>query len=88
MILFIAELPPPQMLAAAKLLIEFGLAKGYIHPEYKLLAHRQVRDTECPGQRLYEEITTWPHFALKPQATENDIAKWKPTLIPIISINA
>ncbi|XP_039947942.1 peptidoglycan-recognition protein LB-like isoform X1 [Bactrocera neohumeralis] len=69
------ELPPPQMLAAAKSLIEFGMAKGYIDAEYKLLAHRQVRDTECPGQRLYEEITTWPHFALKPQATENDIAK-------------
>ncbi|XP_014091181.2 peptidoglycan-recognition protein LB isoform X2 [Bactrocera oleae] len=69
------ELPPPQMLAAAKSLIEFGLTKGYIHSEYKLLAHRQVRNTECPGQRLYEEITTWPHFAPKPQSTENEIAK-------------
>lgn len=22
----------------------------------------QVRKTECPGQRLYEEIKSWPNF--------------------------
>nr|XP_036673627.1 peptidoglycan-recognition protein LB isoform X1 [Drosophila suzukii] len=56
------ELPPKQMLDAAKNLIAFGVFKGYIDPAYKLLGHRQVRDTECPGDRLFAEINTWSHF--------------------------
>ncbi|XP_030242953.1 peptidoglycan-recognition protein LB isoform X1 [Drosophila navojoa] len=56
------ELPPASMLQAAQDLIAFGVAKGYIDPSYKLLGHRQVRDTECPGGRLFQEISTWPHF--------------------------
>lgn len=50
------------MLDAARNLIAFGVFKGYIDPAYKLLGHRQVRDTECPGGRLFAEISTWPHF--------------------------
>jgi len=50
------------MLDAAKNLIAFGVFKGYIDPAYKLLGHRQVRDTECPGDRLFAEINTWSHF--------------------------
>ncbi|KAM7363104.1 peptidoglycan recognition protein LB isoform 2-T2 [Cochliomyia hominivorax] len=69
------ELPPPQMLKAAKDLIEFGVAKGYIHPQYKLMGHRQVRDTECPGGRLFNEISTWEHFSPRPNATENEVNK-------------
>ncbi|EDW96927.1 peptidoglycan-recognition protein LB isoform X2 [Drosophila yakuba] len=56
------ELPPKQMLDAARNLISFGVFKGYIDPAYKLLGHRQVRDTECPGGRLFAEISSWPHF--------------------------
>lgn len=50
------------MLQAVKDLIAFGVAQGYIDPAYKLLGHRQVRDTECPGGRLFQEISNWPHF--------------------------
>lgn len=57
-----AELPPARMLQAVKDLIAFGVAQGYIDPAYKLLGHRQVRDTECPGGRLFQEISNWPHF--------------------------
>ncbi|XP_036322481.1 peptidoglycan-recognition protein LB-like [Rhagoletis pomonella] len=69
------ELPPPQMLEATKSLIEFGVEKGYIHPQYKLLGHKQVRDTECPGARLFDEISSWPHFVINPNGTDNDILK-------------
>ncbi len=31
-----------------------------------MMGHRQVRDTECPGQRLYEEIKKWDHHIEKP----------------------
>ncbi|XP_030373478.1 peptidoglycan-recognition protein LB isoform X2 [Scaptodrosophila lebanonensis] len=64
------ELPPPQMLQAAKDLIAFGVAKGYIAPNFQLLGHRQVRDTECPGGRLFQEISTWPHFTLLNTTTD------------------
>jgi hypothetical protein len=57
-----AELPTPEMLAAAKSLIECGVERGSISPEYKLLGHSQVRATDCPGAALLNEIKTWPHW--------------------------
>lgn len=50
------------MLEAVNKLIQYGLSKGHIEPTYKLVGHRQVRDTECPGTALFEEISTWPNF--------------------------
>ncbi|KAG5671295.1 hypothetical protein PVAND_001500 [Polypedilum vanderplanki] len=60
------ELPPEQMLKATKDLIAYSLENGYLSPNYKVLGHRQVRATECPGQRLYEEIATWDHYSKTP----------------------
>lgn len=56
------ELPPPQQLKAVKDLIQYGVETGNIQPDYTLIGHRQVRDTECPGDRLFNEIQSWPHF--------------------------
>lgn len=39
-----------------------GVETGKIVLDYTLIAHRQVRETECPGERLFQEISTWPHF--------------------------
>jgi hypothetical protein len=50
------------MLAAAKSLIECGVERNSILPDYKLLGHSQVRNTECPGTELLNEIMTWPHW--------------------------
>ncbi|XP_052870252.1 peptidoglycan-recognition protein LB [Anopheles cruzii] len=58
-----AELPPKTMLAATETVIEYGVRQGIIAQNYTLLGHRQVRATECPGDRLFEEIKTWPHFS-------------------------
>ncbi|XP_017847354.1 peptidoglycan-recognition protein LB isoform X2 [Drosophila busckii] len=77
------ELPPANMLQAAKDLIAFGVAQGYIDAAYKLLGHRQVRETECPGGRLFKEISSWPHFtnittppiALPALPSQHDLAK-------------
>lgn len=71
--MFLADLPPPQMLQAVKDLISFGMAKGYIHKNFKLMGHRQVRDTECPGDRLFKEIQTWQNFSPQPNTTENEL---------------
>lgn len=56
------ELPPQKMMDSVKRLIEHGLTEGEISSNYILLGHRQVRDTECPGEALFNEISKWPHF--------------------------
>lgn len=50
------------MMEAAKDLIKCGVNRGSIAEDYKLLGHRQVRNTLCPGDTFYENITTWPHW--------------------------
>ena len=50
------------MMEAAKSLIQCGVDQGSIAADYKLLGHRQVRNTLCPGDTFYNNITTWPHW--------------------------
>ncbi|CAH2052125.1 unnamed protein product, partial [Iphiclides podalirius] len=59
-----AKLPPGNELETVKRLISTGVQLGYIRPDYKLLGHRQVTPTECPGEALYREISTWDRFSL------------------------
>jgi len=56
------KLPPQKALNAALELLKFGVANGRLTPEYLLYGHRDARDTECPGQMLYDLIKTWDHF--------------------------
>jgi hypothetical protein len=56
------SLPTPEMMEAAKDLIQCGVERGSIAVDYKLLGHRQVRETMCPGDTFYENITTWSHW--------------------------
>ncbi|CRK88995.1 CLUMA_CG002543, isoform A [Clunio marinus] len=65
------EKPPQAMLSATKRFIELSVENGFLSPNYKLLGHRQVRNTECPGQRLYEEISSWSHFSNKPAGPDD-----------------
>ncbi|XP_055607784.1 peptidoglycan-recognition protein LB-like isoform X1 [Uranotaenia lowii] len=57
------ELPSPKMLEATKDLIQYGLHNKLISANYTLIGHRQTRPTECPGDRLYQEIQSWPHYS-------------------------
>lgn len=50
------------MLEATKSLIAHAINSGYLSPDYILHGHRQVRATICPGDALYNEIKSWPHF--------------------------
>ncbi|CAO1427336.1 unnamed protein product [Diamesa serratosioi] len=65
------DLPPKQMLDAVKNLIQYSLQTGYLKSSYKILGHRQVRATECPGQRLFDEISTWKHFSSIPAGPDD-----------------
>ncbi|KAG8226181.1 hypothetical protein J437_LFUL012356 [Ladona fulva] len=55
-------LPPPVQMRACKLLIDEGVRLGKISPNYKLIADRQVSQSENPGQKFYEELQTWDHW--------------------------
>ncbi|XP_038213968.1 peptidoglycan-recognition protein LB-like [Zerene cesonia] len=57
------DLPPQNQLKTAKALIAAGVELGFIKPDYKLIGHRQVRETECPGDALFNEIQTWEHYS-------------------------
>uniref|UniRef100_A0A1B6G8F5 Peptidoglycan-recognition protein n=1 Tax=Cuerna arida TaxID=1464854 RepID=A0A1B6G8F5_9HEMI len=57
--------PPEAQLAAVQELIASGVNQAKIRPLYKLIGHRQVRATECPGDKLYSIIQQWPHYTSK-----------------------
>ncbi|KAF4528960.1 hypothetical protein B566_EDAN011265 [Ephemera danica] len=63
---FSKQLPNKLALDAVHALIKHGVQEGLILPQYTLLGHRQVRETQCPGEALYQEIMTWTHFDLSP----------------------
>lgn len=56
------DLPPQSMLTATHELIAKAIDDGYLTANYTLVGHRQTRDTECPGDRLFNEIGQWPNF--------------------------
>lgn len=70
------KLPNDAALNAVHNMIKLGIRLGKITPNYKLYGHRNVGSTECPGERLYELIQTWPHF--------DNNTPVKPTPIPYI----
>ncbi|XP_063896610.1 peptidoglycan-recognition protein LB [Helicoverpa armigera] len=62
------EVPPAEQRKTAMALIAAGVELGYIKPDYKLVGHRQVRATECPGDALFNEIKTWDHYSPFPNS--------------------
>ncbi|XP_053407394.1 peptidoglycan-recognition protein SC2-like [Mercenaria mercenaria] len=56
------KLPNGDALHAVKVMIECGVKLGKITPDYKMYGHRDVGQTECPGNSLYQLIKTWDHF--------------------------
>ncbi|XP_044615880.2 peptidoglycan recognition protein 1-like [Equus asinus] len=54
--------PPQRALRAAQSLLACGVARGALRTNYEVKGHRDVRDTDSPGDRLYDIIRTWPHY--------------------------
>lgn len=69
------NIPPENQLQTVHRLIEMGVRDGKIVEDYKLIGHRQVRATECPGDRLFQEIINWPHFYDVSNAAGQDTTK-------------
>ena len=50
---------------------------GKIKADYELYGHRQTKPpggTECPGDRLYDIIQTWPHWVRGHQLPVTEMA--------------
>lgn len=54
--------PPANQLNAARALITAGMNNGVIARNHRLMGHRQVSATECPGDALFRIIQTWPNW--------------------------
>lgn len=59
-------LPNKAALEAVKNLIEYGVSIGKISKGYKLIGHRQVRNTVCPGETFFKYVKALPHWTTSP----------------------
>ncbi|XP_056643850.1 uncharacterized protein LOC130449834 [Diorhabda sublineata] len=51
------------MIAATKLIIDYGLATNQISKNYSLLSHNQtLKGTDSPGRNVFKEIATWQDY--------------------------
>ncbi|XP_044161291.1 peptidoglycan-recognition protein SC2-like [Bufo gargarizans] len=59
---FMSGLPSQAAINAAKRLIQCGVNLKRIRRNYTLKGHRDVFNTACPGNALYNNIKTWGRF--------------------------
>lgn len=52
------------LLIVRNLLPSCAMRAGLLRPDYKLLGHRQLVRSDCPGNSLFRLLSTWPHFAV------------------------
>lgn len=64
---FTHRLPNEAALKALNELISYGVSKGSISNKYHVVGHRQVRETECPGNKLYEYVQKLPRWTNSPK---------------------
>lgn len=63
---YMTKLPNEKALSALKGVIQCGLKLGKLSADYRLYGHRDAGKTDCPGDTLYKEIQTWPHYSHEP----------------------
>uniref|UniRef100_G1P4V7 Peptidoglycan recognition protein 2 n=1 Tax=Myotis lucifugus TaxID=59463 RepID=G1P4V7_MYOLU len=60
---YTAELPAEAALRTVRdTLPRCAVRAGFLRPDYTLLGHRQLVRTECPGDALFHQLRSWPHF--------------------------
>lgn len=60
---YTAELPAEAALRTVRdTLPRCAVRAGLLRPDYTLLGHRQLVRTDCPGDALFRQLRTWPHF--------------------------
>ncbi|KAM3875326.1 peptidoglycan recognition protein 5 [Diretmus argenteus] len=55
------DTPSPEAMSSVKQLLRSGVSGGFLHPEFTLLGHRDLANTECPGRKLYAALPRLMH---------------------------
>ncbi|XP_026231734.1 peptidoglycan recognition protein 5 [Anabas testudineus] len=50
------DTPSNEEISSVKQLLQSGVSQGYLHPEFVVLGHRDLGNTECPGENLYAAL--------------------------------
>ncbi|RWS02364.1 Peptidoglycan-recognition protein SC2-like protein, partial [Dinothrombium tinctorium] len=58
------DIPSENMIAATRNLLRCLSEKNYIKQEFEVHGHRDAESTFCPGDKLYQQIQTWPEYRL------------------------
>ncbi|XP_065341679.1 peptidoglycan-recognition protein SC2-like [Cloeon dipterum] len=59
---FTDRLPEDVALQAFYKLVSCSIKMNFLPNNYTLLGHRQAKDTMCPGDSLFKEISQWPNW--------------------------
>jgi N-acetylmuramoyl-L-alanine amidase len=54
--------PPKRQLEEAQALLDVSVKSKKLSSDYILVAHRQVWETDSPGEALFKILKTWPHW--------------------------
>ncbi|XP_032366476.1 peptidoglycan recognition protein 5 [Etheostoma spectabile] len=47
------DTPSTEAMSSVKKLLQSGVSQGFLNPKFSLFGHRDLGDTECPGEKLY-----------------------------------
>jgi peptidoglycan recognition protein len=61
-----ATAPSSAMINTVRKLIQCGMDDRWIQLAHMTIGHRQAVSTDCPGDALYDVITSWPDFEPNP----------------------
>ncbi|XP_067450393.1 peptidoglycan recognition protein 5 [Thunnus thynnus] len=50
------DTPSKEAISSVRQLLESGVCEGFLHPQFVLFGHRDLGNTECPGQKLYAAL--------------------------------
>ena len=56
-------MPTVAQMDATKAMIKCGVELGKIRSDYQMMGHKDTKNTLCPGDKLYAEIQSWPHYS-------------------------
>ncbi|CAK6445384.1 unnamed protein product [Pipistrellus nathusii] len=87
---YTAELPAEAALRTVRdTLPGCAVRAGLLRPDYALLGHRQLVHTDCPGDALFRQLRSWPHFdATVKRRTARSASRRPKRKLPLVTMPA
>ncbi|XP_017785948.1 PREDICTED: peptidoglycan recognition protein-like [Nicrophorus vespilloides] len=63
---FTSIMPSDKALTALRSLIGCGVERNHLSWDHRMVAHGQLKNTKCPGYKLYHHIRGWPNWSAYP----------------------